>query len=47
MNLAVRIDMFVDVEEYQKEVSTGCVIASSILCGLIAINERSKVFDED
>jgi helix-turn-helix protein len=47
MNLAVRISMFVDVEEYQKEVSIGRVTVSSLLCNLIAIDEGSKVFDED
>jgi hypothetical protein len=47
MNLVVRIGMFGDVEEYWKEFSIGHTIVSSILCELIAIDERSKVFDVD
>jgi hypothetical protein len=46
VNLAVRIDMFIDVEEYHKEVSIGLIIASNILCDLIAIDDRNKIFDE-
>jgi hypothetical protein len=46
MEIAFNVDIFTDTDEYRNEVSVCRVISSSVLCELIAIDERVNVEDE-